>query len=53
MILAFDTYYYEGKAKTVALLFEEWGAATPVEVLTETLDDSSEYIPGEFYKKEL
>ncbi len=53
MILAFDTYYYNEKAKTVALLFDTWEAEEPTEVFTEILDDVSEYIPGEFYKKEL
>lgn len=53
MILAFDTYYYSEKAKTVGLLFDTWEAEEPVEVFTEILDDVSEYIPGEFYKKEL
>ncbi len=53
MILAFDTYYYNKKAKTVGLFFDTWEAEEPTEVFTEILDDVSEYIPGEFYKKEL
>ncbi|GGB84695.1 endonuclease V [Flavobacterium suaedae] len=53
MILAFDTYYYNEKAKTVCLLFDKWDAAEPKQVFTEIRDNANEYIPGEFYKKEL
>ncbi|MBT1696949.1 endonuclease V [Fulvivirgaceae bacterium PWU4] len=53
MILAFDTYYSDKKAKTVAIGFNAWTDAQPHEVFTETLDDVADYQPGEFYKREL
>nr|WP_294780930.1 endonuclease V [uncultured Flavobacterium sp.] len=53
MILAFDTYYFDQKAKTVCLEFSEWNESKNFKVYTETIDNVSEYIPGEFYKREL
>ncbi|MEN2415215.1 endonuclease V [Flavobacterium mesophilum] len=53
MILAFDTYYYDNKAKTVCIEFTEWNQSTDFKVHTEIIDNVSEYIPGEFYKREL
>lgn len=53
MILAFDTYYSDKKAKTVAIGFNAWTDAQPSEVFTEIFDDVADYQPGEFYKREL
>lgn len=53
MMLAFDSYYYDDKAKTVALLFENWIDDSPKEVLSEILTNIAEYEPGAFYKREL
>lgn len=53
MILAFDTYYFEQKAKTVCLEFEEWNEDKNFKIYTEIIDNVAEYIPGEFYKREL
>jgi deoxyribonuclease V len=53
MILAFDTYYFDNKAKTVCLEFENWSEDKNFKVHTEIIDNVSEYIPGEFYKREL
>lgn len=53
MILAFDTYYYDNKAKTVCIEFTEWNQEKDFKVHTEIIDNVSEYIPGEFYKREL
>ncbi|MFK7810724.1 MAG: endonuclease V [Saprospiraceae bacterium] len=53
MILAFDTYYFEDKAKTACLCFQNWEDATPLKILTETLEGIAEYEPGSFYKREL
>lgn len=53
MILAFDTYYFDGKAKTVCLEFTEWNQSKNFKVHTEIIDNVAEYIPGEFYKREL
>ena len=51
--LAFDTYYSDKKAKTVAIGFNDWTDAEPHEVFTQTLDEVADYQPGEFYKREL
>jgi deoxyribonuclease V len=53
MILAFDTYYTENTAKTVCIAFDRWEQEAPSAVHTETLDEVADYIPGEFYKREL
>lgn len=53
MILAFDTYYYEHRAKTVCLAFEQWSAPSAAYVLAEVRDGIEEYVPGEFYRREL
>ncbi|OMQ09078.1 endonuclease V [[Flexibacter] sp. ATCC 35103] len=53
MILAFDTYYFDGKAKTVCLEFEEWNESKNFKIHTEIIDNIEEYVPGEFYKREL
>jgi deoxyribonuclease V len=53
MVLAFDTYYYGTKAKTICLSFENWTTTESFEILAETIDVSEEYISGEFFKREL
>lgn len=53
MILAFDTYYFDQKAKTICLEFAEWNEDKNFKVHTEIIDNVEEYIPGEFYKREL
>jgi deoxyribonuclease V len=53
MILAFDTYYSDNIAKTVAVGFNAWTDAQPAEVFTETLGDVEAYQPGEFFRREL
>lgn len=53
MILAFDTYYFENKAKTVCLVFDNWNESDKFSTFTEILEDINEYIPGEFYKREM
>ncbi len=53
MILAFDTYYYQNKAKTVCISFEDWGKEGNYQVFSEYLSDIKEYVSGEFYKREL
>jgi len=53
MILAFDTYYYDEKARTICLAFESWEAADYVAVYSEELENIADYTPGEFYKREL
>ena len=53
MILAFDTYYFDNKAKTVCLEFTEWNESKFYKIYTEIIDNVEEYVPGEFYKREL
>ncbi|WP_347053489.1 endonuclease V [Flavobacterium olei] len=53
MILAFDTYYFDGKAKTVCLEFEKWNESENFKIYSEVINNVEEYIPGEFYKREL
>ncbi len=53
MIYAFDTYYAGPVAKTVCIGFEEWTSADYSFLEQESLNIQSEYISGEFYKREL
>lgn len=53
MILAFDTYYFEDKAKTIGLEFNQWTDEQESNTYEETLEGISEYVSGEFYKREL
>ena len=53
MILAFDTYYFEDKAKTVCIQFENWTDCVIATTYEETLSGIEEYKSGEFYKREL
>lgn len=52
MILAFDTYYFDKKAKTVCVLFDDWSEEN-YKFETEIIEHNEEYKPGEFYKREL
>lgn len=53
MILAFDTYYFDNRAKTVCLSFDDWDATHPAAFYTEIHEGIAEYVPGQFYKREL
>ena len=53
MILAFDTYYFENKAKTICVEFCNWADEKCHKIYSETLENIEEYISGEFYKREL
>jgi deoxyribonuclease V len=53
MILAFDTYYFEDKAKTVCISFENWSDPVPSGIEVEVMEGISEYEPGSFYKREM
>ncbi|WP_211226574.1 endonuclease V [Pedobacter glucosidilyticus] len=52
IILAMDVHYRENVAKAVGALFK-WESDAPNELIVKYIDDVSEYIPGEFYKREL
>lgn len=53
MILAVDVHYKATYAKTVVLLFESWESENYVDVVEVTTENVAEYVPGEFYKREL
>ncbi|WP_299712425.1 endonuclease V [uncultured Tenacibaculum sp.] len=53
MILAFDTYYFDNKAKTVCVSFNTIADAEPADIKDEIIEDVPEYVPGSFYKREL
>jgi exodeoxyribonuclease-5/deoxyribonuclease V len=53
MILAFDTYYFDNKAKTVCLSFSNWTENENYQVYSEIIDGIEDYKSGEFYKREL
>lgn len=53
MIIAFDTYYYDNKAKTVGVCFNKWDDDKPIEIYSEIIEGVAEYEPGLFYKREL
>lgn len=53
MVLALDVHYKDdGSAKSVGILFN-WNDFQPKEILIEYINETDEYIPGEFYKREL
>jgi len=52
MVLAIDVHYKDTYAKVVGVLFQ-WEDSVPVEVITTTINTVDDYIPGEFYKREL
>lgn len=54
MILAFDTYYYDGYSYTVCGAFESWNSEkVKFFVSNRRKGIDAEYIPGELYKREL
>ena len=52
MIVALDVHY-DDKSRAAAVVFEDWPDAKPVSEYIAEIDDVEEYIPGEFYKREL
>ena len=54
MIAATDVQYFaEGHAIAACVLFESWGDAAPTREWTVRIEDVAEYVPGQFYKREL
>lgn len=53
MVLAFDTWYFDKAAKTVCVVIEEWSAPVLYKVYSEIYKEVDNYIPGEFYRREL
>lgn len=52
MILAVDVHYREEVAKAVGVLFD-WLDMKPKAIIQKSIEAFEEYIPGEFYKREL
>jgi deoxyribonuclease V len=52
MLLALDVHYKENITKAVGVLFN-WTDTEPKEIITAFINDVAEYVPGEFYKREL
>nr|WP_306465228.1 endonuclease V [Elizabethkingia sp. ASV34] len=51
-ILAIDVHYKENYAKTVGVLFR-WDSESPIDIKSVNIPEVEEYIPGQFYKREL
>lgn len=52
MLLALDVHYKENFAQIVAIIFD-WFDEQPQKVFIDKVDVVNDYIPGEFYKREL
>lgn len=53
MIYATDVKYYEDHAVAVCISFREWHQELPDNEYYDTILEVHEYVPGEFYKREL
>jgi deoxyribonuclease V len=54
LIAAFDVHYIgDGSASAAAVLFTDYGDREPAAEFTQLLSGAAEYIPGEFYRREL
>ena len=53
MIIAIDVHYRENKAKTVSIEFENWLDEKPSKIHAIEIPVVAEYVPGQFYKREL
>lgn len=53
MIVAIDVHYRTDFAKAVAIEFQTWQDATPLNIHVIQLESVAEYVPGQFYKREL
>jgi len=49
MIYAFDTYYFEDKARTACVAFKDWTDESPAEVYIRFREDVEEYESGNFF----
>jgi len=53
MILAVDVAYKGTVALTAGILFRYWGDASPQKEITTLVDHIQDYIPGQFYQREM
>lgn len=52
-ILATDVHYTAPGAVAAGVLFDDWGAATPLRTVISRFDTVEDYVPGAFYRREL
>ncbi|MGC4099712.1 endonuclease V [Ferruginibacter sp.] len=52
MLLAIDVHYRDAFAKAVGVLFN-WDSNRPEQIIIDNITGVEEYVPGEFYKREL
>nr|WP_281260161.1 hypothetical protein [Deinococcus planocerae] len=52
-MLAVDVGYPPGGTKAAGVLFREWTDEHPARVLTAHLGPPEDYLPGQFYRREL
>lgn len=53
MIFAVDVGYFEPRARAVGVLFKAWDSDQVDAVIETWIDAVDEYVPGEFYRREL
>lgn len=53
MIAAVDSHYHDHMAKTALIVFESWSSKTFTQTFAEEREIPSQYISGQFYKREL
>lgn len=53
MIFATDVHYQESGAVAAGVMFRKWQDARSEQILTAEVADVAEYVPGEFYQREL
>ncbi len=53
MILAIDVHYREDFAKSASIEFDNWAEENILQIHETIIDEVEEYVPGEFYKREL
>jgi deoxyribonuclease V len=53
MILATDVHYTDNRGIVAGVAFESWMAEIPSNIYVTRIEHVGEYVPGEFYKREL
>ncbi|WP_028102023.1 endonuclease V [Pseudoduganella violaceinigra] len=53
MLLAVDVQYRDDRGFVAGVLFESWLSDSPARTVSACVDGIGEYVPGEFYKREL
>lgn len=53
LAVCFDVYYYENYAKAACIVFENSQEEKIISEYSEIIKEVNEYIPGQFYKREL